>query len=46
VDSLEPTAEPELADNMQGFGFTKVPVRFLSARNSRDGLPAVSAREI
>lgn len=33
VDSLEPTGEPEMSDNMQGFGFTKVPVRLLSAKN-------------
>ncbi|MFA3878675.1 cytochrome P450 [Streptomyces sp. MMCC 100] len=33
VDSMQLTGEPEVSDNMQGFGFTKIPVRFLSKRS-------------
>jgi hypothetical protein len=45
VDSLEPAAEPEISDNMQGFGFTKVPVRLLSRKNSQRGQAAAPPRE-
>ncbi|MBB2504410.1 cytochrome P450 [Amycolatopsis echigonensis] len=31
VDSLESAGVPEVSDNMQGFGFTKVPVRLFAA---------------
>jgi cytochrome P450 len=30
VDTLELAGQPEVSDNMQGFGFTKLPVRFAS----------------
>jgi cytochrome P450 len=32
VESLEPAGEAEVSDNMQGFGFTKVPVTLHSNR--------------
>jgi cytochrome P450 len=33
VERLEPAGEAEVSDNMQGFGFTKVPVRLHAKRN-------------